>query len=66
MEQRRVENGVTTMSEFTNTVAELRADIVLGIMAEDAWDGPSVKPGDLTDDQIEWLASWMAGCGWKK
>lgn len=46
--------------------ARLEASIRLGIAAEEDWDGPSIKPGDLTDDQIAWLASWLAGDGCDK
>ena len=46
------------------TVARLEASIRLGISAEEGWDGPSVKPGDLTDAQVGWLDAWMAGEGW--
>lgn len=28
--------------------------------------GPSIKPGDLTDEQIAWLASWLAGEGFSR
>lgn len=50
-------------NEFAADVARLAASIRLGIAAEDGWDGPSIKPGQLSDDEIDWLASWLAGDG---
>lgn len=44
-------------------VQRIEASIRLGIAAEEDWDGPSIKPGDLSDEQISWLASWLAGDG---
>ena len=41
----------------------LEASIRLGIEAEADWEGPSIKPGTLTDEQIHWLAAWLAGEG---
>lgn len=49
--------------DYTDTVARLTASIRLGIIAEDPWDGPSIKEGELSDEQINWLASWLAGDG---
>lgn len=51
------------MSEHSDNYQAIYNSIHLGISAEEDWDGPSVKPGDLTDAQIEWLASWLAGEG---
>lgn len=48
---------------YEQTVARLTASIHLGIIAEDPWDGPSIKEGELSDEQINWLASWLAGDG---
>ncbi|MBN9214732.1 MAG: hypothetical protein J0J04_07950 [Microbacterium sp.] len=31
--------------------ARIEASIRLGIAAEEDWDGPSTKPGDLSDEQ---------------
>ena len=53
-------------TEYNDTRDRMAASIRLGIAAEDAWDGPSIKPGTLTEDEIEWLASWLAGEGWVK
>ena len=53
-------------TEYSDTCNRMAASIRLGIAAEDAWDGPSIKPGTLTDEEIEWLASWLAGEGWVK
>lgn len=50
--------GVTELPE-----QKIEAAIHLGISAEEDWDGPSIKPGTLTDDQIKWLASWLVGEG---
>lgn len=44
----------------------LYASIQLGIDAEEEWEGPSIKPGTLTDEQVCWLASWLAGEGFRK
>lgn len=46
---------------FDQDVAAVEASIRLGIAAEEDWDGPSIKPDDLTDEQIRWLASWLVG-----
>lgn len=43
--------------------AKIIASLHMGIDAEENWDGPSVKPGDLTDAQIEWVAAWLVGDG---
>ena len=53
-------------TEYEDICCRMAASIRLGIDAEDAWDGPSIKPGTLTDEEIEWLASWLAGDGWVK
>ena len=45
---------------------DVEADIQLGIMAEEDWDGPSVKPGQLTNEQIARLGAWLEGCGYAK
>lgn len=43
--------------------ARIRESIKEGIWFEQDWDGPSIKDGDLTEKQISWLASWLAGDG---
>lgn len=48
-----------------NPVAKIKTAILVGIQAEEDWDGPSIKSGVLTDEQIEWLASWLASEGIK-
>lgn len=48
---------------FEESKPRIEASIHLGIGAEEDWDGPSIKPGTLTDDQLSWLASWLAGDG---
>lgn len=50
-------------TDYDQSKRRIEADIRLGVAAEEDWDGPSVKPGALTDEQISWLASWLAGCG---
>lgn len=59
--------GVTDIpaerDEFLETKARINADIHLGFNVEEDWDGPSIKPGTLTDEQVEWLSSWLTGCG---
>lgn len=52
--------------EFDRQIDSLSMDIRFGIMAEDDWDGPSIKPGELSPENIKWLASWLVGCGWTK
>ncbi len=54
------------MSTYEEAKPRLEASIRLGIAAEEDWPGPSVKPGDLTEEQIDWLASWLAGEGFVK
>ena len=54
------------MTKFDDTRDRMAASIRLGIAAEDVWYGPSIKAGTLTDEEIEWLASWLAGDGWVK
>lgn len=44
----------------------IAADILLGIWAEAGSDGHSIKPGTLTDEQVQWLGDWLAGEGWVK
>ena len=51
------------MTNYTANVRRIRAAIELGIMVEEDWDGPSIKPGTLTDEQIAWLASWLSSEG---
>lgn len=53
-------------TEYEDICCRMAASIRLGIDAEATWDGPSIKPGTLTDEEIEWLASWLAGDGWVK
>ena len=48
-----------------NRVAPENA-IRFGIEAEADWEGPSIKPGVLFDDEIAWLASWLDGEGFRK
>lgn len=45
--------------------ARIANSIRLGIQVEEDWDGPSIKPGTLTEEQIDWLGSWLAGDGIK-
>jgi hypothetical protein len=45
---------------------QIAASIRLGIMAEQDWDGPSIKPGALTEEQVDWLGSWLAGEGYTR
>lgn len=52
-----------TATDYDGAKAALNAAIQLGIAAEEDWDGPSIKPGTLTSEQVEWLASWLAGEG---
>lgn len=33
------------------------------INAEENWDGPSVKPNDLTSEQIDWIGAALASEG---
>ena len=51
------------MSDYCANRDTIYNSIHLGILAEVGWDGPRIKPGQLTDDQIAWLASWLAGDG---
>lgn len=54
------------MSEYTeydNAKAKIKTSIIAGITAEEDWDGPSINPGTLTDEQVDWLAAWLAGDG---
>lgn len=51
---------------YEKSKPRLEASIRMGIAAEEDWPGPSVKPGDLTEEQIDWLASWLAGEGFVK
>lgn len=53
----------TDLSGYSTAKAKILASIRLGIAAEEDWDGPSIKPGELPDDKIEWLAAWLAGDG---
>jgi hypothetical protein len=53
----------TDLSGYATAKAKILASIHLGVMAEQDWDGPSIKPGELSDDKIEWLAAWLAGDG---
>lgn len=61
--------AVSKVTEIPETFEEissrLTSHIHLGIAAEEDWDGPSIKPGTLTNEQIAWLGSWLAGCGVK-
>lgn len=50
-------------NDYHESKAKIHASLQMGIAAEEDWAGPSVKPGDLTDQQVEWLASWLAGDG---
>lgn len=51
------------MTDYDRRVAQIESSILLGIAVEQDWDGPSIKPGELTDEQIQWLARWLAGDG---
>lgn len=52
-----------TTATYDEAKPRIEASIRMGIAAEEDWSGPSVKPGELSDDQITWLASWLAGDG---
>lgn len=54
---------VSLRRPHTEIVAKIKAAIITGISAEEDWPGPSIKPGELSDAQIEWLAAWLAGEG---
>lgn len=46
---------------------EIWAGIHLGIQAEqDSGDPNIISPEELTNDQIAWLASWLAGEGFHR
>ncbi|MET4703071.1 hypothetical protein [Frigoribacterium sp. UYMn621] len=49
------------MSAAGDDAAQIAASIDIGIWAEQDWDGPSIKPGKLTDDEVQWLGAWLAG-----
>lgn len=51
---------------FASQASEISASIHLGIHAEEDWDGPSIKPGTLTDEQVAWLGGWLASEGWSR
>lgn len=50
--------------EAEQTVTKLGHIIRDGITVEEGdTHGNSIKPGTLTEEQIDWLASWLAGEG---
>lgn len=54
------------MNDYEKAKGQIESSIHVGIAAEEDWDGPSVKPDDLTDKQIAWLAAWLAGEGFSR
>lgn len=58
-------NAEVSGNTYHEAKPRILASLYMGIAAEEDWDGPSVKPGDLTEEQIDWLASWLAGDGIK-
>ena len=53
------------MDKWEKTCEDMEFSIRLGIEAEEDWEGPSIKPGEITDAQVSWLSSWLIGEGWK-
>lgn len=54
---------------MSDTGKQIAGSIHLGIDAEaDNGDesGHYIRPGDLTDEQIDWLGAWLAGEGWHR
>jgi hypothetical protein len=51
---------------YRDNAVAIAMSIRVGIIAEQDWEGPSIKEGDLTEEQIDWLASWLAGESWVK
>lgn len=45
---------------------QIESDIHIGIVMENDWNGPSIKEGQLTGEEVRWLAIWLAGCGYTK
>jgi hypothetical protein len=72
LEDRTVRNvdpddeSVSGNASYETAKPAIHASLYAGIAAEEDWDGPSVKPGDLTNAQVEWIASWLAGDGFVK
>ena len=78
VERRAVlEDGYTQWDKMlpragTSVGVDIALSIDLGIDVEsdahdDGDEGPqSVRPGDLTTDQLLWIGHWLAGEGWER